>query len=221
MKSENVDSKIAESSMESWKNDHAIRAATRSRLLKRSCESLIGLCEGLLADDILSDDEIHFLNVWLNDNKEIAEIWPGEVIYAKVRDVLADGVITEEERSYLKTTLSELLGGTFQDSGATSGLSTGLPIDKINSIEILDSMFCFTGNFIYGTRKACERAIIKRQGLVSKSVTMKLDYLVIGTMVSREWANTSFGRKIEKAVDCKNKGANIHIISEEQWIQFL
>ena len=44
------------------------RAVTNNRLLKRSCESLIGMTGGMLADGHLADDEIHFLNVWLNDN---------------------------------------------------------------------------------------------------------------------------------------------------------
>jgi len=202
-------------------DSYARRAATEARLLKRSCESLIGICAGLMADGILNNEEIQFLNVWLSDNQEIATTWPGEVIYARIRDVLSDGIITEEERDYLKQTLTELLGGTFQDTGATSGLSSGLPIDNIESIEITGNSFCFTGNFIYGTRKACERAIDVREGIVLPNVRMDLNYLVIGTLASHEWANTSHGRKIEKAIDYKKKGCPIFIINEEKWTQYL
>jgi len=199
----------------------ARRCATDARLLKRSCESLIGLCAGILADDILNDKEIEFLNVWLLDNKEIATTWPGEVIYARVCDVLADGVITEDERAYLKQTLIDLLGGTLQETGATSGLSIGLPIDDINKIEIIDNLFCFTGNFLFGTRNACEQAIIDRGGLIYQRVKKDLNYLVIGTMTTHEWKYTSYGTKIEKAIYYKKKGVSIFIVSEEQWIQFL
>jgi NAD-dependent DNA ligase len=79
--------------------------ATEARLLKRSCESLLGICAGLLADGALNDDEIRFLNLWLEDNEKIAKTWPGEVIFKRVHDVLADNVITEDERDYLKQTL--------------------------------------------------------------------------------------------------------------------
>ncbi len=197
------------------------RAATEARLLGRSCESLLGVCTGLIADQVLNDAEIQFLNLWLSDNQEIAETWPAEVIYAKVKGVLSDGLITEQEREYLKEVLSDVLGGNLQDTGAASGLSTSLPVDNIESIEIPLSSFCFTGNFLYGTRSACERAIEQRQGSVQSRVTMDLDYLVIGTLTSREWAHTSFGRKIEQAVEYKNKGAGIRIINEAQWVQFL
>lgn len=176
---------------------------------------------GLIGDGVLNDAEIQFLNLWLSDNQEIAQTWPAEVIYSKVKSVLSDGMITEQERDHLKKVLSDVLGGDLEDTGAASGLSTKLPIDKIESIEIPLSSFCFTGNFLYGTRSACERAIEQRQGSVQSRVTIDLDYLVIGTLTSREWAHTSFGRKIEQAMDYKKKGAEIRIINEEQWVQFL
>jgi len=202
-------------------NPDVRRAATEARLLKRSCESLIGICTGLLADDKLNDDEIYFLNTWLADNKSLARTWPGEVVYAMVRDVLADGIITEEEREYLKQTLSHLIGGTLQESGATSGLSTSLPIDDVESIEIKGHSFCFTGNFLFGTRSACERSTVERKGVISPRVRRDLDYLVIGSVASHEWAHTSHGRKIEKAMEYKKKNCPITIISEEQWVQCL
>jgi len=202
-------------------NFFARLAATDQRLLKRSCESLLGICSGLLADHRLTDDEISFLDTWLADNDDISTTWPGEVIIIRVRDVLKDGVITEDEREYLKSTLSNLLGGTLEETGATSGTATRLPIDDVKVIEISGNSFCFTGSFLYGTRKACERVIIEKGGLTSSSVRVDLNYLVIGTLASREWAHTSHGRKIEKAMDYKKKGRSILIVSEEQWIQFL
>jgi len=202
-------------------NSYPRRAATEARLLKRSCESLIGICAGLLADNKLNDEEICFLNTWLADNESLATTWPGEVVYERVREVLSDGIITEEEREYLKQTLSDLIGGTLQDSGATSGLSTTLPINDVDLIKIKGNSFCFTGNFLFGTRKACERAIDEREGAISPRIRTDLDYLVIGSLASREWAHTSHGRKIEKAMEYKKKGYPITIISEEQWVQYL
>jgi NAD-dependent DNA ligase len=199
----------------------ARRAATDNRLLKRSCESLLGICSGLLADGHLSDEEIRFLDTWLADNDDISTTWPGEVICARIRDVLADGVITDDEREHLTTTLTDLLGGTLEETGATSGMATRLPIDDVESIELSGRSFCFTGSFLYGTRKVCEEAVKKKGGVAISSVRVDLNYLVIGTLASREWAHTSHGRKIEKAIDYKNKGRQILIVSEEQWVQFL
>ena len=143
------------------------------------------------------------------------------MIYQRVNEVLADGIITEEERRYLEKTLTDLIGGTLQDIGATSGLPTNLPIDNIDNIEIKNKCFCFTGTFLYGTRSACERAVIQRQGTVSPRVILDINYLVIGTLITKEWAYTSYGRKIEKAIEYKKRNPEILIISENQWIKAL
>ena len=202
-------------------NQFARRALTDQRLLKRSCESLLGISAGLLADGKLTDEEITFLDAWLAEHAEIENTWPGEVIAARIREVLKDGVITENERQYLKSTLEMLLGGTLQNTGATSGLSTKLPLDDVGAIVIKDRIFCFTGEFLYGTRSACEKAVISRGGDTASNVRKDLDYLVIGALASNAWAHTSFGRKIEQAMVYKTKGCFLFIVTEEQWVQYL
>lgn len=191
--------------------------------LRKSCESLLGICAGILADGQVNENEIRFLDLWLKDNHDIADVWPGEVIAKRVREVLADNIVTQDEIEYIKKTLAELIGGTLQETGTTSGLSTHLPVndDKANPIIYPNASFCFTGNFIFGTRAACERAIEQRGATASGNITTNLEYLVIGTMVSRDWANTSHGRKIEKAIEYQNKGYPLLIISEEHWVKSL
>lgn len=191
--------------------------------LRKSCESLLGICAGILADGQINENEVRFLAHWLKDNPDIADVWPGEIVAKRVREVLSDNIVTPEELDYLKNTLTELIGGTLQDSGAVSGLSTRLPLndDRADPILFDNTAFCFTGNFIFGTRSACERAIEQRGAMAFNNVTTNLEYLVVGTMVSAEWANTSHGRKIEKAIEYQNKGHRVLIISEEHWIKHL
>jgi hypothetical protein len=45
--------------------------------------------------------------------------------------------------------------------------------------------------------------------------------LVIGVFASRDWANTNFGRKIERAVKLRDSGSGLAIISEEHWKSFV
>ena len=191
--------------------------------LRKSCESLLGICTGLIADGKLNEQEIRFLDLWLKDNEDIATVWPGDVIARRVREILADDIVTDDELGHLQGTLKELIGGTLQDTGAISGLSTSLPIndDQASPVIFKDASFCFTGNFLFGTRAACERAITQRGAIALDNVKKDLDYLVIGTMVSSDWANTSHGRKIEKAVEYQSKGCPILIISEAHWVKHL
>ncbi len=195
---------------------------TNARLLKRSCESLLGISAGLLADGKLNDQEIRFLDNWLSDNLALTSTWPGEVIFSRVKSILIDNKITEDEREHLKQTLSDLIGGTLQETGTASGAATSLPVDDdVCSIVIKGNRFCFTGNFLYGTRKACERAIIERGGVVTSGTRKDLDYLVVGTLASRDWAHTSHGRKIEKAMEYRKANCLIFIASEKQWVESL
>ncbi|MBT6052040.1 MAG: hypothetical protein HOG49_34995 [Candidatus Scalindua sp.] len=111
-------------------------AWTYTRLLKRSCESLLGISAGIMADGELNDQEIKYLDTWLSDNHELTSTWPGEVIYSCIKAILTDNKITEDEREHLKQTLSDLIGGTLQETGAASGASTSLPVDDIDSIKL-------------------------------------------------------------------------------------
>lgn len=194
--------------------------ATNVRLLGRSCESLIGIASGIVADGEVNKKEIQFLSTWLSDHGELALTWPGEVIFKRVQHILADGEITEEECLYMQKTLTELIGGSFSDDGAISSGAATLPVDLDAVIRIPEATFCFTGQFIYGTRSACEQAISDRGGNIA-AVSKKLDYLVIGSMSSRDWKNSSFGTKIEKAMNLKQGGSELSIVTEAQWAAVL
>lgn len=122
----------------------ARRAATNQRLLKHSCEALLGISAGLLADGELGDKESLCFDSWLRDHDSIAAIWPEEVIVARVRAVLASGILTEEERAYLEDALATQLGGTLEETGTTSRLATWRPIGGIEAIAVADRLFCFT-----------------------------------------------------------------------------
>jgi hypothetical protein len=49
-------------------------------------------------------------------------------------------------------------------------------------------------------------------------VTLRTSFLVIGTFGSEDWAHSSFGRKIEKAMDLRRRGvSSIRIVGEDHW----
>lgn len=191
--------------------------------MRKSCESLLGICAGVIADGELNEREVRFLQLWLQDNADIASVWPGEILAKRIQEVLSDGVVTPDELNYLKQTLEDLLGGTLEQTGATGGLATRMPLndDRANPVIFNENAFCFTGNFLFGTRAACERAVMQRGGTAFDGVRKNLEYLVVGTLANEDWANTSYGRKIEKAVEYQNKGSPILIISEEHWAKHL
>lgn len=175
---------------------------------------LNGLCKGLIADRDLNDDEIRYLDWWLSQNGALKDNYPGRELYVLVKEILKDGVITADESAALHKALVDFTGCDL-DSGIVDGLATRLPIDDVADLNIQGKIFCLTGAFVAGKRSIVEGLIVKNGGSVTDSITKKLDYLVIGTLSSRDWKFSSHGRKIEKAINYRDEGGKLKIVSEE------
>lgn len=178
---------------------------------------LEGLCKGVLANNQLNDSEIKYLKWFLSVNGALKNNYPGKELYTLVEDILRDGIITDEERESLKQALVSFTGCDL-DSGIVDGLATQLPIDNIDSLDLAGATVCLTGEFIHGKRSVCEEEIRQQGANIISSITQKLDYLIIGTLSSKDWRYKAHGRKIEKAISYRDeKGISLKIISEEQW----
>lgn len=74
-----------------------------------------------------------------------------------------------------------------------------------------------TGTMAYGPRKHCESLITERGGVIGGSVSKKIHYLIVGSIANDQWLHSSYGTKIKKAVELRESGVPIAIISEEHW----
>lgn len=187
----------------------------------KAINTLYGIIMGITADGKVTDEEIHFLNLWILDNENYTNSFPLNVIKQRITDILTDHAITHEERETLYHALGTIVGGTYQETGAAGGLSTDYGTEQPDSIIIQGSTFCLTGEFFTGTRSKCEQIITALGGTAAKSVTKKLDYLVIGAAGSEDWIAAGHGRKIEKAMHYQNKGCPVTIINEETWAKYI
>jgi len=176
---------------------------------------LNGLCKGLISDKTLSEEEVRYLDWWLTQNGTLKSNYPGKELYTLVKEILKDGVITTEESQTLHKALVDFTGCDLE-SGVVDGLSTKLPVDSDADIDLEGKVFCLTGVFMAGKRSHVEDILKRSNGLISNTVTKKIDYLVIGTLSSRDWRFSSHGRKIEKAISYRdNEGVGLKVISEE------
>lgn len=188
--------------------------------LNRSLGALVGIAQGLVCDRHLNDQEIVFLKDWLAANETLLLAWPGDVVHARVKAVLEDGVVTDAERAYLLETLQKLIGGTLEELEEATHV-TELAFDPVTTVEFTGRSFCLTGDFVFAPRATCAVAIEGRGGIVSSSVTKKLHYLVVGGLGSPEWKHGSFGTKIEKAMALKRDGAPLFVVHEDNWARSL
>ena len=195
------------------------KVATSKRIQSQAMNQLMGICTGLVCDGKLSDEEIVFLSTWTKSNSSIARDWPASTIYRRVEESIRDGVITDEERRVLLSTLQELASNDCVMTG--SALPDGVPnvFDEDPHVIIPERVFCFTGEFLFGTRAACHRAIEVRSGYVAENVTGKTNYLVIGARCSPDWFAANFGRKIQKAAEMAESGDyELSIVREQDWV---
>jgi len=182
--------------------------------LKRSFGELLGIARGLLADQDLSDDEIHFLREWLSQRYQMTSSFPGNVIRDRIEAVLEDGVVTEEERSHLVDTLNMLIEDRLEDLAEQVDL-TELWFDEVGIINFDKARFCLTGNFVYGPIEVCKSAIEQRGGLVSHTVTAESEFLVVGGLGVDEWRSGGLGEEIERAMRLRASGKPVKIIPED------
>lgn len=187
----------------------------RKNIQDRQVDTLIGLSKGITADGKVDQAEAEFLQSWLVQNCHTENPIVLNLLN-KVTEMLEDGILDKEESSELLDIL-RLISGEHAELGEVAKTSN-LPICFPQpNIEFAGSIFLFTGTCAYGTRKQCQEAIESLGGVNAGSVTKKLNYLILGTYVTDSWAHESFGRKIEKAMEYRDSGLPISIVTEEHW----
>ena len=193
--------------------DHTRYRRAQRRLAERLQAELLGMGRGLIADGKVNQDEAEALLAFLEAQADLPQEPLALELREQVRGMLADGVLDEEESARLYGTLGELVGG--EQALGECLRATTLPLDKpAPAVEFAGRKFCLTGNFS-GDRKECEADIEAKGGTVQNYVSGKTDYLVIGEYASPAWKQSSYGGKIEKAVELKAAGKSVKIISEE------
>ncbi len=187
---------------------------------KDQVNEFLGLLSGIAADDLVNEMEINTMVTWLNNNKNIIDVWPVYDIHDKLAIIIKKGFLTTEDSIELLAFIKKLTGTDFLSTGVAEANSSELFDTNIESIKYQNyTTFCFTGKFSCGTRKELEEQVKGRGSKKTKDVSGNVDYLVVGALASRDWICTSHGRKIEAAHALQRKGHRIAIISEEQWIK--
>ncbi len=181
----------------------------------------MGLAKGMAADGVINQQEAEFLKQWLRKNNDLNATWPINVINNRICEMLCDGVLDAREQAELLELLCSFTGQIPVERELENMAST-LPLDNPPpSLTFENSVYCFTGQFVSGTRNDCHHATIQLGGAVKTSVSKKIDFLVIGVIGSRDWVHTSYGRKIEYAMQLRQEGHGLAIVSEDHWVEYV
>jgi hypothetical protein len=193
----------------------------RARRAERDLTEMLGLVKGLLADGVVTDAEAAHLANWAQHHPDATEQWPIPALKARLDQIFADGQVDDGERRDLAELLEAIVGGT---AGIIVGedAATELPLDQPPpAIHWPGSVFVFTGKFAFGPRAECQRVVLELGGECDDNITRRTRYLVLGTFGSRDWVHTSFGRKIQKAVEYRASGVPLAIVAEDHWATLL
>lgn len=189
----------------------------RKSIDDRQIDTLIGLSKGLTADGRVDQAEAEALHAWLIQSRRTTDNPIVGNLLDRVSAMFEDKQLDPEEADELLSILRKMSGD--ESEVGELAKTTALPVDEPAPVIDFDARsFLFTGTCVYGTRKDCQRAVEGLGGLNAKSVTKKLDYLVLGTYVTDSWAHENYGRKIEKAMTYRDQGVPIAIVTESHWI---
>ncbi|HLC15318.1 MAG TPA: hypothetical protein VJL89_03725 [Thermodesulfovibrionia bacterium] len=193
------------------------------RVGERKVDELMGLCKGIISDGIVNQREVEFIKNWLYNNQDVSDKWPANVLYKRIEKMLKDRFLDDEEAKELLDFMIQMTGVINSEEKISDAiLSTSLLLTKpVPKIIFNNNKFCLTGKFLIDTRKNCEKMILEREGLLVNSPTLDTNYLVIGMLQSIAWIHTTYGRKIEKALEMVKNGKSIKIVSEETFTKYL
>ena len=180
----------------------------------------LGLISGIVADDVINASELQYLLGWLSAREEVINHPITQDVSYKILDYTNIKEPTETETNTLLNFLKKTTGTNFSDTGATSTGPLDHIADIIESMSHMNARICFTGVFNKGSRKEVEAIANDLGATTRKDPSKSIDYVIIGSQISPDWKHSSFGRKIQKAVELRDGGHPLYILTEDHWLTF-
>ncbi|RNJ48467.1 BRCT domain-containing protein [Methylocystis hirsuta] len=115
---------------------------TSKHRVQKAINSLVGIIDGISIDAEINDREIAFLELWLNENREIASAHPFNELMPILRDTVVEGAISDDKKQDIIWLCENLRSpdfvyGTAADMQRLQSLLGGIASDgKISKQEL-------------------------------------------------------------------------------------
>jgi len=218
-----------------WCRDYTDANSLVKTVETEAIRQLHGFLHGIVIDNKINDKEIYGLQEWLGSFSEYKSIWPFAEVWGLLEAILADGIVDEEERQYLVNFCQEFserpIDGAIlhDDIYKKAFMKNDAPIlkpvtalcDHVEKIIFENNTFCLTGAAKSGKRQDIEQAIEMAGGIMRPRVDKSLNYLVIGAKSSPCWVYSTYGRKVEQAMQIRQNETTPLILHEETFMPHL
>lgn len=159
---------------------------------------LLDSIHAVIEDGIVLTEECAALLKLILESETLLQDPVASQLVKGLQQALRDGWVSPEESDYLFKLME----------------SIACPrVDEVCDIAVSGSSFVVTGEFSYGRNKVKEW-IVLNGGKVVSSPSGKTNYVVIGSLGSKEYSFGNYGGKIKKAMALQAQGKPIRIINE-------
>lgn len=201
--------------------------------MSREMLVLHGFMQGVAADEKINKSEVSALKNWMELHRTNIEKWP----YNALNSILETAILNQNISAQIKEEILNFCGQFVHTASDrqldpdpeipdflqyTKSLKTIDTIyDDDDDVLFKESHFCLSGNFRDLNKKELMEKIVAKGGIQDKSITQKTDYLVVGSISSALWKYSTYGLKVQKALEKKSQGEKIRILSEERLVSLL
>lgn len=199
-----------------------LRSIEYYSLVSTDMQRLQPILSAIATDGSVAEAEVEQLSMWLTEREHLRKCWPYEEMDNLLRTTMQDQSIDPKEQKLLLEFCSSFTTShqDFETPHVTARmLSDIFAISPVISFD--DYSFCFTGESKRATLEEMKTLAQDRGAKVVESVSPDLDYLIVGAAGNPCWAYSSYGRKIEKAMELRRQGSKLLIVHESDFFDAL
>lgn len=182
-------------------------------VITSSTQQLGGFLAGISADQTINIEELTALGNWTSNNAPMFKTWPFDTLLPAIERIQSKRQLSADDHSELLAFCQSITSIRPAEQEKVT-IPVKLAEQQV-SILIQECSFCFTGESSRYSRKELAQIVEMYGGIAADSVTAKLHYLVICDVRNPAWAFEMYGRKVEKAMNMKKKGAGPEVVFEE------